>query len=147
MALVRRPGHVRLPRRGGPGRALHPRKARRDAGPSDENSAFGPHRICRYVVRDGDCLRGDIRPVPRAGRPPAFPKTSRDGRPEEVMKYVSTRGNAEPADFVSASLLGLAPDGGLFVPSEYPQIERPSASATYVETATRILSAFAGNSI
>ncbi|HEV7690424.1 MAG TPA: threonine synthase [Hyphomonadaceae bacterium] len=63
------------------------------------------------------------------------------------MKYVSTRGNAEPADFVSASLLGLAPDGGLFVPTEYPQIERPSASATYVETATRILSAFAGNSI
>jgi hypothetical protein len=27
------------------------------------------------------------------------------------MKYVSTRGNAEPADFVSASLIGLAPDG------------------------------------
>jgi threonine synthase len=63
------------------------------------------------------------------------------------MNYVSTRGNAEPADFVSASLLGLAPDGGLFVPVEYPQIERPSASATYVETATRILSAFAGTSI
>ena len=63
------------------------------------------------------------------------------------MKYVSTRGNAEPVDFVQASLMGLAPDGGLFSPETFPQIERPSASATYVETATRVLSAFAGNSL
>jgi threonine synthase len=63
------------------------------------------------------------------------------------MKYLSTRGNAEPVDFVSASLTGLAPDGGLFSPENYPQIERPSPTATYVETATRILCAFAGNSI
>jgi threonine synthase len=63
------------------------------------------------------------------------------------MKYVSTRGNAAPVDFVSASLMGLAPDGGLFSPEAFPAIERPSASATYVETATRILSAFAGGSI
>ncbi len=63
------------------------------------------------------------------------------------MKYVSTRGNAEPADFVSASLIGLAPDGGLFSPETYPTIERPNATATYVETATRVLSAFAGASL
>jgi threonine synthase len=63
------------------------------------------------------------------------------------MKYVSTRGNAPPADFVQASLMGLAPDGGLFSPEAFPAIERPSASATYVETATRVLSAFAGSSI
>lgn len=63
------------------------------------------------------------------------------------MKYVSTRGNAAPVDFVSASLMGLAPDGGLFSPEVFPQIERPNATATYVETATRILSAFAGNSL
>ena len=63
------------------------------------------------------------------------------------MKYVSTRGNAAPVDFVSASLMGLAPDGGLFSPDTYPQIERPGPTATYVETATRILSAFSGGSI
>ncbi len=63
------------------------------------------------------------------------------------MKYVSTRGNAAPVDFVSASLMGLAPDGGLFSPEAFPQIERPNATATYVETATRILSAFAGSSL
>ena len=46
------------------------------------------------------------------------------------MKYVSTRGNTQPADFVSASLMGLAPDGGLFTPEAFPQIERPNATAT-----------------
>ena len=63
------------------------------------------------------------------------------------MKYISTRGNAAPVDFVAASLMGLAPDGGLFSPEAFPQIERPSLGATYVETATRVLSAFAGNSL
>ena len=63
------------------------------------------------------------------------------------MKYISTRGNAAPVDFVTASLTGLAPDGGLFSPEAYPPIERPNATATYVETATRILSAFAGKSL
>ena len=29
------------------------------------------------------------------------------------MKYVSTRGAAGPVDFLSASLMGLAPDGGM----------------------------------
>ncbi len=60
------------------------------------------------------------------------------------MKYISTRGNAAPVGFVAASVMGLAPDGGLFSPEAFPQIERPSLGATYVETATRVLSAFAG---
>ena len=63
------------------------------------------------------------------------------------MRYVSTRGNSAPVDFVSASLMGLAPDGGLFSPETFPAIERPGPSATYVETATRILSTFAGASL
>ena len=63
------------------------------------------------------------------------------------MKYISTRGNAAPVDFVAASLVGLAPDGGLFSPEAFPQIERPGLGATYVETATRVLSAFAGASL
>ena len=55
------------------------------------------------------------------------------------MKYVSTRGNAAPVDFLGACLMGLAPDGGLFSPETFPQIERPSQGATYVETAARVL--------
>ncbi|MEQ1784839.1 MAG: threonine synthase [Hyphomonadaceae bacterium] len=63
------------------------------------------------------------------------------------MKYVSTRGAADPVDFLSASLMGLAPDGGLFSPQEWPRIARPKATDTYVETATRVMSAFAGDAV
>jgi threonine synthase len=63
------------------------------------------------------------------------------------MKYISTRGNSAAVDFVSASLMGLAPDGGLFSPETFPTIGRPSLAATYVETAARVLSAFAGDSL
>ncbi len=38
------------------------------------------------------------------------------------MKYVSTRGNAEPASFSRVLVEGLASDGGLYVPEEYPSI-------------------------
>ena len=61
------------------------------------------------------------------------------------MKYVSTRGRAAPVDFVTACLAGLAPDGGLYVPDAWPQIEPAHASESYVSLATRILSAFAGD--
>jgi len=63
------------------------------------------------------------------------------------MKYVSTRGAAGPVDFLSASLMGLAPDGGLFSPLEWPRIGRPKATDTYVDTATRVMSAFAGDAV
>ncbi len=60
------------------------------------------------------------------------------------MKYVSTRGASEEVDFLTASLAGLAPDGGLYTPTAWPTIARPKTGDSYVETATRVLSAFAG---
>lgn len=63
------------------------------------------------------------------------------------MKYVSTRGGAPAVDFLGAIRAGLAPDGGLYVPEVYPTIEPIKPSETYVETATRVLSAFAGDTI
>lgn len=60
------------------------------------------------------------------------------------MKYVSTRGEAAPVDFVTACLTGLAPDGGLYVPEAWPQIAPATPDEDYVSLATRILSAFAG---
>lgn len=63
------------------------------------------------------------------------------------MRYISTRGGAEPVDFVSASLAGLAPDGGLYTPETYPQIACPSAGEPYHITAARVLKAFAGDSL
>ena len=38
------------------------------------------------------------------------------------MRYVSTRGEAPPVPFAEAVALGLAPDGGLFVPEELPDL-------------------------
>jgi threonine synthase len=63
------------------------------------------------------------------------------------MRYVSTRGATDPVDFLSASLMGLAPDGGLFSPQEWPRIAPPKRTDTYVETATRVMSAFAGEAV
>jgi len=63
------------------------------------------------------------------------------------MKYISTRGGAQPVDFVTACLTGLAPDGGLYMPEVWPQIEAGTPGEAYPETAARILSAFAGDSI
>lgn len=63
------------------------------------------------------------------------------------MKYISTRGQSEPVDFVEACLTGLAPDGGLYVPESWPQITPATASESYVDIATRILSTFAGDSL
>lgn len=63
------------------------------------------------------------------------------------MKYVSTRGQAEPVDFVEACLTGLAPDGGLYVPESWPQIAPAKPNESYVEIATRVLSAFASNAL
>lgn len=63
------------------------------------------------------------------------------------MNYISTRGAAPAVDFVSASLLGLAPDGGLYCPQDYPQVASPAATDTYIDTATRILTAFAGDTL
>lgn len=63
------------------------------------------------------------------------------------MKYISTRGRSEPVDFVTACLSGLAPDGGLYVPETWPQIEPPLAGTPYPEVAAKILSGFAGDAI
>ena len=38
------------------------------------------------------------------------------------MKYISTRRNSEPATFFEAMRSGLAPDGGLYVPSDIPKL-------------------------
>ena len=39
------------------------------------------------------------------------------------MKYISTRGGSEPLSFSAAVAEGLAPDGGLYIPAEFPNIQ------------------------
>jgi len=63
------------------------------------------------------------------------------------MRYVSTRGGAKPQPFTQILLEGLAPDGGLFLPEEFPKFSPADLSAmrgiSYPELAFAILSKFA----
>jgi threonine synthase len=59
------------------------------------------------------------------------------------VNYVSTRGNAPPRRFCEILLEGLAPDGGLYVPENFPGIDLDGLRGrSYVETAKAILSQF-----
>ena len=58
------------------------------------------------------------------------------------MRYISTRGQAPVLDFEGVLLAGLAEDGGLYVPEEWPQLSaqalRDLRGLDYVETAFRV---------
>ena len=59
------------------------------------------------------------------------------------MIYVSTRGNAAPRRFSDILLEGLAPDGGLYVPGEWPRMDLESLrNLSYREMAQAILARF-----
>jgi threonine synthase len=63
------------------------------------------------------------------------------------MKYVSTRGHSSAQSFTDILLEGLAPDGGLMVPEQWPRIMRVKLDAmrdlTYPRLAFEILRFFA----
>ena len=67
------------------------------------------------------------------------------------MRYVSTRGGAEPVGFAEALLAGLAPDGGLYVPERWPSFTRDEiagfAGRPYAEVAAAVLARFAGDDL
>src|SRR2546427_1442440 len=63
------------------------------------------------------------------------------------MLYVSTRGGAKPQPFTAVLFEGLAPDGGLFLPEEFPRLSPAELAAmrsmSYRELAFAILAKFA----
>ncbi|MFM5894857.1 MAG: threonine synthase [Novosphingobium sp.] len=67
------------------------------------------------------------------------------------MEYVSTRGAAPTLDFAGATLAGLASDGGLYVPREWPKFTEAEiadmAGLPYAELAARIMQPFIGDSL
>ncbi len=67
------------------------------------------------------------------------------------MKYVSTRGQAAELTFDDVLLSGLARDGGLFVPTAWPQLSaddlRAMKDLSYAETAFRVIRPFVGANI
>ena len=62
------------------------------------------------------------------------------------MRYVSTRGLAPEKTFSEALLTGLADDGGLYVPYEWPSLQS-SGSGDYLETAFEVMSLFTEGSL
>jgi threonine synthase len=66
------------------------------------------------------------------------------------MRYVSTRGRAPDLGFTDVLLTGLAADGGLYVPVEWPQLPPPDeldAAADYAEAARRVVAPFVGDEV
>ena len=62
------------------------------------------------------------------------------------MKYLSTRGDARRRGFAEILLEGLAPDGGLYVPEVYPQVDAATLAhwrtLSYQELAFAVMSLF-----
>ena len=62
------------------------------------------------------------------------------------MRYLSTRGDATPRAFCDILLEGLAPDGGLYLPTHYPQVDAATLSAwrglPYAQLGFEILSLY-----
>jgi threonine synthase len=67
------------------------------------------------------------------------------------MQYVSTRGNAPALDFEGVTLAGLASDGGLYVPAEWPRFTadeiRGMRGLAYPDLAARIMAPFVAGSL
>jgi len=63
------------------------------------------------------------------------------------MNYISTRGNSPKKQFTDILLGGLAPDGGLYLPEQYPLVTRAELDAwrklSYADLAFAVLSKFA----
>ena len=67
------------------------------------------------------------------------------------MDYVSTRGAAPALNFEQVTLTGLASDGGLYLPREWPRFSAQEIAAMaglpYAELAARVMQPFVGDSL
>ncbi len=67
------------------------------------------------------------------------------------ISYISTRGSAADASFEDVVRQGLAPDGGLFVPLQWPRFNAAELKALshlpYIELAQRIMQPFVGDAL
>jgi len=67
------------------------------------------------------------------------------------VRYVSTRGEAPPLDFVAVMLAGLARDGGLYVPEFWPVLAPETiaglAGRPYAEVAVEVIRPFVGEAV
>ena len=65
-----------------------------------------------------------------------------------MINYISTRGGGEPLSFEDVLLAGLAPDGGLYVPQTWPQIDVGTLKGkSYTEIAFTVMYPFVEGTI
>src|SRR4051812_41868006 len=74
-------------------------------GRAEEKASRGATEGCAPAGLEG--------PSPQVQRPA---EEAEEGRQVGSVKYLSTRGGAQPQNFSDILLEGLAPDGGLYVP-------------------------------
>ncbi len=63
------------------------------------------------------------------------------------MRYVSTRGNAPDLPFADVLLAGLATDGGLYVPADWPTLPDLTGATTYARTAAAVMAPFVAGEV
>jgi len=67
------------------------------------------------------------------------------------VRYVSTRGEAPPLGFIDVTLAGLARDGGLYVPENWPRLTPQAiagfAGRPYAEVAVEVIRPFVGDTV
>jgi len=67
------------------------------------------------------------------------------------MKYISTRGPGTPQSFTDVLLAGMAPDGGLYVPDQWPEFDHKLIGhlqgLSYAEVAMQIIRPFVAGAI
>ena len=99
--------------------------------------------------------------MPRAdsiNKRPALDPRNRLGYPQanlsvstHLVNYVSSRGQAPTAGFDQILLAGLAPDGGLYLPAQWPALGARAiadlAGCDYAEAAVRVLTPFLGGAV
>ena len=70
---------------------------------------------------------------------------------EQILRYISTRGDAPALGFEDVLLTGLARDGGLYLPETWPTFSATEISAmaglSYPELALRVMTPFVGDEI
>jgi threonine synthase len=63
------------------------------------------------------------------------------------MQYESTRGAAPPLGFADVLLAGLADDGGLYVPTTWPELPDLDGLSAYEDVAAAVMAPFVGDDI
>ncbi len=65
-----------------------------------------------------------------------------------MTTYISTRGDFAPKSFTDVLVSGMAPDGGLYVPENWPKLDMDSlAGKSYTEIAFDVMKPFVGGDI